>query len=172
MSRKLSSMLMIPNQSRKGSSLSERFFSSSSQMLHHFLCSLPEGSSVVSVDVVWNEELSVLDNWVCNNKLSSRVCQKAKTRNLNTSATNWKHPPLPSCRCFSQLEVRGCFSDRALSAMIANTAIALRSLQGREITWHPFLKANFPAVSEGKLWSLSDNVFIIPMYKVLKKLVS
>ena len=41
---------------------------------------LPKGGSVVRVDVIRNEELSVLDHWVCYDELSSRICFKKKKK--------------------------------------------------------------------------------------------
>lgn len=83
--RTLSSMLMSITQTP----LPPSVLSHPPQTLPRILCSLPEGSSVVGVNIIWNEELSVLDNRVCYNKLSSRVCQKAKTQTETHQDVSW-----------------------------------------------------------------------------------
>lgn len=45
--------------------------------------SSPQGSSMVRVNVIRNEELSVLDDWICDDKFPSRVYKQKKKKSVN-----------------------------------------------------------------------------------------
>lgn len=87
-------MLMMPIQKQKKHQ--KKVFSPSS----------PEGSGVVSVHVIGNEELAVLDDRVCNNQLSARVCQEANTKRHQDVSWGLKAPA--TSQGFVQAQGRGC----------------------------------------------------------------
>lgn len=80
--------------------------------LESSLCPLPEGSSMIGVNVVWDEELPVLDHWVHNNQLTPRIWKREKT-GCKFSCDAPPGPPsesqsfMEASRCDAYTSVRG-----------------------------------------------------------------